>query len=114
MITNPSPEHDPEGMAGIINIILKENLRTGFSSLLSAGGHGRFSASAGLDHSKDDLNLHLSASANSGYSRTLSHRNFVWDYPGFTLTSEQRKSHLSRPLAGVIRVGGNHRVLEDH
>ena len=114
VITNPSPEHDPEGMAGIINIILKENLRTGLSSHLSLGNHGRSSASAGLDHSKGDLNLHLSASANSGYTRTLSHRNFVWDYSGFTLTSEQRKTHLSRPVAGVIRVGGSHRVLKDH
>lgn len=37
IITNPSAKYDPEGMAGIMNIILKENVRRGFNGILNAG-----------------------------------------------------------------------------
>ncbi|CAM1367576.1 Outer membrane receptor proteins, mostly Fe transport [Tenacibaculum sediminilitoris] len=37
IITNPSAKHTPEGMSGIINLILKKNIEIGFNGSLSAG-----------------------------------------------------------------------------
>ncbi|WGH76534.1 TonB-dependent receptor [Tenacibaculum tangerinum] len=37
IITNPSAKHTPEGMSGIINIILKKNTTIGFNGNLTAG-----------------------------------------------------------------------------
>ena len=51
LITNPSAKYDPDGMAGIINIILKKNRAPGFN--------GNVSASAG-DRNKYNLTSNLS------------------------------------------------------
>lgn len=37
IITNPSAKHTPEGMSGIINLILKKNTKIGFNGSLSVG-----------------------------------------------------------------------------
>ncbi|MDO6600017.1 outer membrane beta-barrel protein [Tenacibaculum sp. 1_MG-2023] len=37
LITNPSAKHNPEGMSGIINIILKKNTQLGFNGSLTLG-----------------------------------------------------------------------------
>lgn len=37
IITNPSAKHTPEGMSGIINIILKKNTKIGFNGNVSVG-----------------------------------------------------------------------------
>ena len=37
MITNPSAKYNPEGMSGIINIILHKNSQDGFNGSLNTG-----------------------------------------------------------------------------
>jgi hypothetical protein len=38
---NPSAKHDPEGMGGIVNIVLKDNLDLGLSGSVSANSSTR-------------------------------------------------------------------------
>ena len=38
IITNPSAKYDPDGMAGIINLVTKKNALTGFDGIVNVSG----------------------------------------------------------------------------
>ena len=64
VITNPSAKYDPEGLSGILNIVLKKNLNRGFNGYLSSSfGYGKFSKvnnSIGINYRTPKLNLSAS------------------------------------------------------
>ena len=70
VITNPSARYDAEGMAGIINIVLKKESRQGVNGSFSAnGGYPvNYGASANLNVRRKDINLF----ANYGYRHRTS------------------------------------------
>src|SRR5690606_1777527 len=49
LITNPSSKYDAEGQSGIINVILKKNLRTGLNGSITASGGSYDNYNAGID-----------------------------------------------------------------
>ncbi|WP_028295385.1 outer membrane beta-barrel family protein [Olivibacter sitiensis] len=49
VMSNPSSKYDPEGQGGIINIILKKNIRTGFNGMVRGGGGSYNNYNGGLD-----------------------------------------------------------------
>ncbi|MBV9775295.1 MAG: TonB-dependent receptor [Gemmatimonadetes bacterium] len=59
VIPNPSAKYDPDGMAGIINIVLKQNTDLGTSGgiLLGVGTGNRYNASGNLGWQKGRLTL---------------------------------------------------------
>ena len=59
VVPNPSAKNDPEGMAGIINIVLKENTDLGTSGGFTAGGGstGQLNASGNLGYQRGALTL---------------------------------------------------------
>jgi ferric enterobactin receptor len=59
VVPNPSAKYDPEGMAGIINIVLKANTDLGLSGGLNTGfaNAGRFNAGTNLGYQKGALTL---------------------------------------------------------
>ena len=69
VLTNPSAKYDPDGMAGIINIILKENkfaglngnVNTGFSSNSSTNGSGQ------VNFKNEKVNVFV----NSGFRKNI-------------------------------------------
>ena len=65
IITNPSAKHTPEGMSGIINLILKKNTKIGFNGNLSAG-------------IKQSRNLRPELSLNTNYKTGIT--NFYLNY----------------------------------
>ena len=72
VVANPSAKNDPEGMAGIINIVLKENTDLGTSGGVTVGGAttGGYNASGNVGYQKGALTLF----ANYGFmheSRTI-------------------------------------------
>jgi ferric enterobactin receptor len=67
VVPNPSAKNDPEGMAGILNIVLKENTDLGVSGGLTLGGGstGQMNASANAGYQRGALTLF----ANYGFMR---------------------------------------------
>src|SRR5205085_1595996 len=59
VITNPSARYRPDGTSGIINIVLKKNIRNGFngSATANVGNRDRYNANISLNYHPKKLNL---------------------------------------------------------
>ena len=59
IISNPSAKYDPDGMTGIINIILKKKKEKGYNDVMSmnVGTGNKFNGSAGFNISKKSYNF---------------------------------------------------------
>lgn len=60
VITNPSSKYDAEGQSGIINIILKKNLRTGMNGSVtaSAGSYRNYNGGIALNYRDSSFNYY--------------------------------------------------------
>ena len=67
VIPNPSARYDPEGMAGIINIVLKQNIDLGVSAGLNVGvsKSDRYNASGNIGYQSGPLTLFSNLGINS-------------------------------------------------
>ncbi len=70
LITNPSAKYNPEGMSGIINIILHKNANIGFNGSintgLTVGEKAKFNTSLDLNYRNGGINLYGNAGTNIG------------------------------------------------
>jgi hypothetical protein len=59
VITNPSARYKPDGTSGIINIVLKKNIKGGWNGTLTAnaGNRDRYNTSATLNYKPGKLNI---------------------------------------------------------
>lgn len=74
LVTNPSAKYDPEGTGGIINIILKKNVTTGFNGMVSAnaGTRDKYTGSLNLNYRINGFNFFGSLDRRSNYSTNVS------------------------------------------
>ncbi|HQE94764.1 MAG TPA: TonB-dependent receptor [Candidatus Marinimicrobia bacterium] len=70
VITNPSARYDPEGMSGIINIVLKKKRSPGYNGMLlvNAGTGGKYNGSINLNYRYNKFNLF------ANYDMRMGHR----------------------------------------
>ena len=76
LITNPSAKYNPEGMSGLINIILKKNIKIGFNGNINLGlnyqDNAKFNSSIDMNYRNGKLNFYgnygnnISKNDNSG------------------------------------------------
>ncbi|MDT7832877.1 outer membrane beta-barrel family protein [Flavobacteriaceae bacterium S356] len=70
LITNPSAKYNPEGMSGIINIVLNKNANMGFNGSLNTGvevGHYvRYNGSTNMNYKTGKVNFFTNYGYNSG------------------------------------------------
>lgn len=92
VITNPSAKFDAGGGAGgIINIVMKKNLKLGYNGNVRLGGDSRGGLNFGGDLNARDGKINLFASANVNQNRGLS-------------TSEtQRENLFTQPLSSLTQ-----------
>ena len=101
--TNPSAKDDPEGTAGIINIVLNQQAELGLSGGLSAGtaSTGQVNANGNIGKQQGKLTMFLSGSIyhdRRATSGTISRTNLVVPVPAFTETNL-----AGQPIADVGR-----------
>lgn len=70
LITNPSAKYNPEGMSGIINIILNKNANMGFNGSvdtgITAGHYTRYNASTNMNYKTGKINFFGNYGYNGG------------------------------------------------
>jgi len=70
LITNPSAKYNPEGMSGIINIMLHKNSNLGFNASLNSGfnqgKNGRLNTSLNMNYKVGKFNFYTNYGLNSG------------------------------------------------
>ena len=88
VITSPSAKYDPEGMAGIINIVLKKGSKDGFNGILKFNGrhnkHYSLDKMNGLNfngnYRKQKLNFFSSFSLNNKFGNRSGYRNTTTNF----------------------------------
>lgn len=100
VITNPSSKYDAEGQSGIINIVLKKNLRQGLNGTInaSAGSYNNYEAGANLNYRDERFNYF------GNY--TFNRRNNPGD--GFNSVRFLENNNLTNSFTDNIRLGRNH------
>ncbi|MGI9550406.1 MAG: TonB-dependent receptor domain-containing protein [Aurantibacter sp.] len=88
LITNPSAKYNPEGMSGIINIVLHKNANIGFNGTLNTGltvgQEAKFNSSLDLNYRNGKFNLYGNYGNNIG--------KYVND--GFIFRSEENSEQI--------------------
>jgi hypothetical protein len=70
IITNPSAKYDPDGMSGIINVVLKKNILSGFNGIVNAmvGTGDKYRTDLTLNYRTKKSNLFFGADWNEDNS----------------------------------------------
>jgi outer membrane receptor protein involved in Fe transport len=99
LITNPSAKYNPEGMSGIINIVLHKNANDGFNGNLNTGvtigENTRYNGSLDMNYRKGKFNFYGNFGAQFGDRNNLGRINFTEDNyrQAFDITN-RRESYL--------------------
>ena len=107
VITNPSAKYDPDGMAGIINIILKRGRFEGMngSATITAGEYSRYNLSGMFNYRRDKFNIFTNGSYRLWNSSGGGNRLFQYIYPTVTKEQRQRTEGFREPISNNIKLG---------
>ena len=106
LITNPSAKYNPEGMSGIINIVLNKNSNLGFNATvntgITSGINNRFNGSLDMNFKTGKVNFFSNYGMNDGKSENSGKierydNNSIQSF----LTESDRTSHLLKLGADV-------------
>ncbi|HET6556223.1 MAG TPA: TonB-dependent receptor, partial [Prolixibacteraceae bacterium] len=114
IITNPSVKYDPDGMAGIINIVMKKNILSGFNGIINTniGTGDKYGADLTMNYKTKKYNIFFGANWNdntdegSMRSSRETYRNDTTTY----LTNEGKRNQIR---GGTRIQGGFEYFLSD-
>ncbi|QNM87005.1 TonB-dependent receptor [Polaribacter pectinis] len=105
LITNPSAKYNPEGMSGIINIILNKNANMGFNGSvdtgITAGHYVRYNASTNMNYKTGNVNFF----ANYGYNGGDNFNYGFVDRPGSNIL--QNFQFINNNQSHLFKVGAD-------
>jgi outer membrane receptor protein involved in Fe transport len=107
LITNPSAKYDPDGMSGIINVIMKKNKLNGFngSVTVGAGTGDKYNASATISYRNSKINVYANygfRSNNKTGNGSTFRQNFLTDT---TFYLSQDFNSLNKNISHNIKGG---------
>jgi len=109
IITNPSARYDAEGMAGIINIVLKKDLKKGLNGTfdLNLGWPHNYGVGASVNFRRKWVNLFVSGGIRyrKGPGNGNSYQEFF--LPDTTYYTNRDRTHERGGLGGNIRFGAD-------
>ena len=112
VITNPSAKYDPDGVGGIINIVMKRGALDGFNGNVSAmqGDYKQQNLSGNVNYRTEKLNLFTSMNYQTGDRVGDGIRDFQWIYPNNASVDSlsQTTSRTSTPNNLGLRIGGDY------
>ena len=112
VITNPSAKYDPDGVGGIINIVMKRGALDGFNGNVSAmqGDYKQQNLSGNVNYRTEKLNLFTSINYRTGDRVGDGVRDFQWIYPNIASVDSlsQTTSRTSTPNNLGLRIGGDY------
>lgn len=104
LITNPSAKYNPEGMSGIINIILNKNANMGFNGSvdtgITAGHYVRYNASTNMNYKTGKVNFFGNYGYNGGENFNM---GFV-DRPG---SNKQDFQFINDNQSHLVKIGAD-------
>ncbi|MEN8137290.1 MAG: outer membrane beta-barrel family protein [Bacteroidota bacterium] len=113
IITNPSAKYDPDGISGILNIILKKNKKLGFNGS-ATGGIGTANEFSGFNKYNGSLNLNYNVGkwnifANYGYRsherETSGDFSRITSYDGNEKLLEQTSDNKRQRQSNTLKTG---------
>ncbi|MEM9548376.1 MAG: TonB-dependent receptor [Bacteroidota bacterium] len=115
IITNPSSKFEAEGMAGIINIILKKDRAKGFNGAFEVNGGlpERYGAGANLNYRQDKFNFFINYNyqKNTGFSTGNRYQEFYFEDSTIVSLQDQRRDRSG--YSNSIRFGSDY-ILSDN
>jgi outer membrane cobalamin receptor len=111
IITNPSAKYDAEGQSGIINIVLKKNIRTGLNGNVTAsvGNYDNYNAGLTLNYRDNKFNYFGSynfrhgRNLGEGFTKTIGLINGIQD-PNSLITETDNES-FRKGINNSLRLG---------
>ncbi len=113
IITNPSAKYDPEGIAGILNVILKKKGPRGIAGTLSlnAGLDQKYGGSILLSRRTRNANVYLSLHYNHRYYPGSYSGSYLYEVPMlFSIQREMEGSFAHQMLPAGLRAGLDFRL----
>ncbi|MGB8192064.1 MAG: TonB-dependent receptor, partial [Chitinophagaceae bacterium] len=115
VITNPSARYRPDGTSGIINIVLKKNIRNGFNGSITAnaGNRNRYNTNISLNYKPGKFNLFGSYSFRQEVRRRFS--NVDRTYTDSSTQSvlgyfNQTGYSFNRPRSNIVNLGFDYNI----
>ena len=110
VITNPSAKYDPDGVGGIINIVLKRGALDGLNGSITtmAGEYDKRNIAGNVNYRTDKWNVFGSSSYRSGNSIGRGIREFEYNYPSRSDSLYQNTYRRRSPVRTNLRIGGDY------
>ena len=114
VITNPSAKFRPDGTSGIINIVLKKNVKTGWNGnvIANVGNRSRYNTSVGLNYKPGKLNVFANYSFRQD-SRTRFNkvnREYLDSSGGTASYYTEDNQSPNRPYSHLLTLGADYQV----
>ncbi|MCX7876837.1 MAG: TonB-dependent receptor family protein [Melioribacteraceae bacterium] len=114
LVTNPSAKYDPQGTAGIINVVLKKksNLGVNGSIMANAGTKGRYSTSVNGNLRGENFNLFGSYDGRFFNFNSSGSTIRNSDFSGVTSLLDQYSTNTNKMKNNSLNIGGDYYFTE--